>query len=147
MQLNYLTYFNAVHCGCFCRSYRIQRIADSQLERLFRQAEFFYLAVQLTENAIATNSLTVANHKMSLGSYLWLLIVVGYANAVSSSRRWSELHVPVGRSTFIQPHDVIVERRANGTSCKVKTITDDVANVLKVGRVEPPVITPIIHLI
>jgi hypothetical protein len=81
----------------------------------------------------------VANHKMSPGSHLWFLFVVGYAAAAPSSPRWSEIHVPIGRSTFIQPDDVFVERRANGTSCKVKTITDDVANVLKVGRVEPPV--------
>ena len=75
----------------------------------------------------------------SLRWCLFLFLVT--SGHVHGSRR---LSVPVGRSAFIQPDDVITEslpgNHRNVTSCVVKVTADhDVATLLRVGSVTPTV--------
>jgi len=57
----------------------------------------------------------------------------------TAARRLRPLSVPVGRSAFIQPDDVIGSRDRNVTSCVVKVADVDVATLLRVGTVTPTV--------
>lgn len=50
-----------------------------------------------------------------------------------------EIRVAIGKSAFIQPDDVNIEPVEHVTSCKIRAVNDDVANVLRVGRIEPQV--------
>ena len=62
-----------------------------------------------------------------------------HASREQTIRRLRPLSVPVGKSAFIQPDDVIVSRDRNATSCVVKVADDDVATLLRVGTVTPMV--------
>ena len=66
------------------------------------------------------------------------LVISGHVHG-SRVRRLRPLSVPVGKSAFIQPDDVIVPRDHNSTSCAIKVADDDVATLLRVGTVTPKV--------
>jgi len=75
-------------------------------------------------------------------SVLWFLFAFLITSGhVHGSR--GPLEVPMGRSAFIQPDDVIVasSRDRNVTSCVVKVADDNAATSLRVGTV-----TPTVHL-
>jgi len=57
----------------------------------------------------------------------------------STIRRLRPLSVPVGKSAFIQPDDVILSRGQNTTSCVVEVADDDAATLLRVGTATPRV--------
>jgi len=69
------------------------------------------------------------------------LVISGHVHGSREStvRRLRPLTVPVGKSAFIQPDDVIVSRDRNATSCVIKVADDDIATLLRVGTVTPMV--------
>ena len=80
---------------------------------------------------------------MSPSFLLWFLfafLLTTSGGHVDGSR--GSLSVPVGKSAFIQPDDVIIAAsrdRRNVTSCVVEVVDDDVATLLRVGTVTPTV--------
>jgi len=66
------------------------------------------------------------------------LVTSGHVHG-SRERRLRPLSVPVGKSAFVRPDDVIVSRDRNMTSCVVKVADNDVATLLRVGTVTPMV--------
>jgi len=74
--------------------------------------------------------------------FLFVFLVTSghvHGSRESAVRRLRPLSVPVGKSAFIQPDDVIVSLDRNVTSCVVKVADDDVATLLRVGTVTPDV--------